>query len=260
MSLDIQSKIVNLEFSNTMVETIKNMYFKDSSDEEFQVFLHVCKKTGLDPTMRQIHPVKRAGRMTIQTGIDGFRLIAERTGRYAPGKEPTYAYDEQGKIVSATSFVKKQTPDGTWHDVSATAFWSEYVQVYNGKPSQFWAKMPHTMLAKVAECIALRKAFPADLSGIYSHEEMAQADSEMQGETNDVKPEKVEEDIHQNEVESYLEQNWNESKQDFRSYMEYVMKIKKWNFKTCLEQFTKEHEKIKEHFIKWIDTKNKKVI
>lgn len=176
-----QSAAVSV-LTNEHIELIKDMYFKGSSNEEFQMFLHVCKKTGLDPAMRQIFPVKRWDSklkkevMTVQTGIDGYRLIAERTGRYAPGREPTYQY-EDGKVLSATAYVKKQTADGTWHEIAATAFYDEYVQkTKEGTPTQFWQKMAHNQLAKCAEALALRKAFPGDLSGIYTQEEMAQAD------------------------------------------------------------------------------------
>lgn len=165
-------------------ELIKDMYFKGASNDEFMMFLHVCKRTGLDPAMRQIFPVKRWDSklkkevMTVQTGIDGYRLIAERTGRYAPGREPTYQYDN-GKVMSATAYVKKQTADGTWHEIAATAFFDEYCQkTKEGVPTSFWKNMAHNQLAKCAEALALRKAFPGDLSGIYTKEEMEQADVE----------------------------------------------------------------------------------
>jgi len=185
-----QEQLVSGSFSQSHVDLIKDMYFKGSSDSEFMMFMHVCKKTGLDPAMRQIFPVKRWDNklnketMTIQTGIDGYRLIAERTGRYAPGREPTYQYEGNGKLISATSYVKKQTADGTWHEIAATAFYDEYVQTFLDKksgvkkPTQFWQNMQHNQLAKCAEALALRKAFPGDLSGIYTKEEMAQADVE----------------------------------------------------------------------------------
>jgi len=163
-------------------ELIKSVYFKGCSDQEVELFLHVCKKTGLDPIMRQIYPVKRwssAERkevMTCQTSIDGFRLIAERTGRYSPGREPFYVYTDKEELVSATAYVKKMTADGTWHEVAATAFLDEYAQrKKEGGFSQFWERMPKAMLAKCAESLALRKAFPADLSGIYTTDEMDQA-------------------------------------------------------------------------------------
>lgn len=183
-----KQQAVSETFSASHIDLIKDMYFKGSSNEEFLMFVHVCKKTGLDPAMRQIFPVKRwdnkTGKetMTIQTGIDGYRLIAERTGRYAPGREPSYQYDNSGKLISATAYVKKQTADGTWHEIAATAFYDEYVQTFldkktgQKKPTQFWQNMQHNQLAKCAEALALRKAFPGDLSGIYTQEEMMQAD------------------------------------------------------------------------------------
>ena len=161
-----------IEFTHDKVNLLKQTVCKGSSDNEFELFLHVCKRTGLDPFMKQIYSIPRGGQRTIQTAIDGFRLIAERTGRYAPGKESTYVYDDKGNLFSATSYVKKMTPDGTWHEISASAIFNEYCPG-NGT---FWKKMPHVMLAKCAEAIALRKAFPAELAGIYSKEEMAQAE------------------------------------------------------------------------------------
>lgn len=173
--------------TDEQIKLIKSMYFKDSTNDEFNLFMHVCKKTGLDPALRQIHPVKRSTRqsdgsykmtMTIQTGIDGYRLIAERSGRYAPGREATFVYDGHGKLISATAYVKKQTADGTWHEVSAMAFYDEYAQKdKSGSPTRFWKDMPHGQLAKCAEALALRKAFPGDLSGIYTKDEMQQANN-----------------------------------------------------------------------------------
>lgn len=158
-------------FDEQQVLLLKNTICKGSSDEELKFFIYACTKTGLDPFSRQIYSVPRGGQRVIQTSVDGFRLIAERTGRYAPGREPTFVYDKNGVLFSATSYVKKQTKDGTWHEVSASAMMSEY----DGK-NNFWKKMPHLMLAKCAECLALRKAFPAEMSGLYGQEEMQQAD------------------------------------------------------------------------------------
>ena len=117
--------------------------------------------------------------MTIQTSIDGYRLVAERTGRYCPGQKTTYEYDKNGKLLSATAYVKKLTKDGTWHVVEAEAAFEEYVQAYNGKPSGLWEKMPRVMLGKCAEALAIRKCFPAELSGVYTKEEMQQAEVEI---------------------------------------------------------------------------------
>lgn len=184
------------------LQLIIDTYCKGATQEEAALFSHICKRTGLDPAAKQIYAVKRKdtklGRevMTIQTGIDGYRLIAERTGCYCPGREPTYAYDKDGKLVSATSYVKKMTRDGTWHEVAATAYYDEYAQktaeYVDGKrtgkmnPTKFWDDMPHSQLSKCAEALALRKAFPTDLSGLYTKEEMNQASNGA--EISNVKP------------------------------------------------------------------------
>lgn len=168
------------------VQLLKDMFCKDATNDEIQAFLHVCDRTGLDPFVRQIYLVKRwdpnLGRntMTIQTGIDGYRLIAERTGAYSPGKEPTFTYDKDGKIVSAVAYVKKRTNDGTWHEISASAYFDEYAQrKKDGSFTGMWSRMPHSQLAKCAESLALRRGFPAELSGVYTKEEMQQAEVEV---------------------------------------------------------------------------------
>ena len=178
-------------FNPKQIDILKNSICKGVSNEEFEIFLMACAKTQLDPFMRQIYAVKRKAKkpdgswgetMTIQTGIDGYRLIAERTGCYAPGPEPTYVLDSNGQLLSASAYIKKQTKDGTWHTVSASAYLDEYCQTFvdkqtgEKKPTGMWVNMQRTMLAKCAEAQALRKAFPAEMSGVYTKEEMAQAD------------------------------------------------------------------------------------
>ena len=170
------------DYSTKEVQIIKETYFKGATNEELVFFLHVCKKTGLDPLMKQVYPVKRWDSklkkevMTIQTSIDGYRLIAERTGKYIPGREPTFTYDNSGKLRSATAYIKKLAADGSWHEVAATAFYDEYVQLTKeGNPTQFWQKMAHNQLAKCAESLVLRRSFPCETSSVYTKEEMSQA-------------------------------------------------------------------------------------
>ena len=158
------------EFTEGQVAIIRSTIAPGLTDDELSLFLYQCVRSRLDCFSKQIYAIKRKGRMCIQTGIDGFRLIAERTGRYSPGKDTEFAYDAKGFLIGAKVYVKKMTPDGTWHDISATAFLREY------DPGQgLWNKMPHVMIEKCAEARALRRAFPADLSGLYSEDEMDQA-------------------------------------------------------------------------------------
>lgn len=162
---------------------LKRTFAKDLSDDDFLLFLHACKRSGLDPFMKQIYAIPRddyqsgTKKMTIQTGIDGYRLIADRTGKYMPGRDCTYGYDKDGKLMCATAYVKKLASDGSWHEICHTVYWNEYVALKkDGTPIALWKTKPHIMLGKCAEAGALRKAFPADLSGIYTKEEMEQGD------------------------------------------------------------------------------------
>ena len=169
------------------VDLLKRTVAKGVSDDELALFVHVANRAGLDPFAKQVHAVRRFDRkanrevMTIQTGIDGFRLIAARTGLHA-GTDDAVFEERDGRPVKATVTVWKIV-GGARVAFTATARWEEYVQVYRDRetgreqPSGLWGKMPFTMLAKCAEALALRKAFPADLSGVYSHEEMVQADA-----------------------------------------------------------------------------------
>lgn len=166
------------KYSRDQVELLKRTVCKAATDDELKLFMHVAERSGLDPFARQIHAVRRwnsdinAYVMVTQTGIDGYRLIAERTGKYAPGKEPTYDHDADGKLVSATAYVMKQVGD-RWFEVAATAHYDEYVaKKKDGTPNIMWASKPRIMLGKCAEALALRRAFPADLAGLYVEEEI----------------------------------------------------------------------------------------
>ncbi len=172
------------EFDRDTLDLIKRTVAKNSTDEELRLFLYQAKRTGLDPLSRQIHFVKRWDSLAkrevgaVQTGIDGFRLIASRTGRYRPDEEaPVYTMDGD-RLISAKVKVNVYHPEsGSWFPVTGEAFFQEYCQKRNdGKPNFTWGRMPHVMLSKCAEAIALRKAFPAELSGIYINDEMPSAE------------------------------------------------------------------------------------
>lgn len=265
MSIVLQNQASSpalMEWNESKLQLLKDTFFKGSTDQEFNLFAHAVQRTGLDPFMRQIHPVKRwdskLGKevMTIQTGIDGYRLIAERTGKYVPGREPTFTYDQNGKLLSATAYVKKLAVDGTWHEVSAEAFYDEYVQTKkDGSPTSFWEKMPRNQLAKCAEALALRKAFPADLSGIYTTEEMAQASKDQMIPGIAILPPEDLPEMTDKERDEYIEKKAIELEtafEMFKAFMDSVKKARDWTYRKCSTAFEKDPVYTAKAFADWI--------
>lgn len=170
------------------IQLVKDMYCKGATDSELQLFVAICNKTGLDPMLKQCWAVKRwdsgLGRevMAFQTGIDGFRVIANRSDKYSGQLGPFWCGDDgswvdvwlsdKPPVAAKIGVLRADFKEPLW----AVAKFSSYAaRKKDGSLTPFWAKMPDLMISKVAECLALRKAFPQDLSGVYSDSEMEQA-------------------------------------------------------------------------------------
>lgn len=171
------------------VQLVKDMIMKGASDSELELFVSNCNRTGLDPMQKQCWAVKRWDSslqrevFSFQTGVDGFRIVANRSGKYS-GQLGPYWCGEDGEwkdvwlsdkppIAAKVGVLKEDFKEPLW----AVAKFSSYAaRKKDGSLTPFWLKMPDLMIAKVAECLALRKAFPQDLSGVYSSEEMEQAE------------------------------------------------------------------------------------
>jgi phage recombination protein Bet len=197
------------DYTPAQLDLVKRTVAADCNHDEFSLFVEVCKRVGLDPFRKQIYamvyskdkPDKR--KLSIITGIDGFRAVAARNQDYRPDDaEPVITYRDDLKdpvtnplgIEKAVVRAFKLAPNGEWHPVVGVAYWDEFAPVEEiweysqeaGKrqPSgKFklggnWIRMGRIMIVKCAEAQALRKGWPEDLSGVYAPEELARADAE----------------------------------------------------------------------------------
>jgi len=136
--------------------------------EQVSQFVEYARRTGLDPFAGQINLIQ--GRPA--ASIDGLRVVASRTGEYE-GQAPTQWCGADAVWVDV--WLADEPPHAARVGVYRAGFREPLVVVSlfreAAKQTKPWQQMPALMLAKVAEAQALRKAFPAELSGLYSTDE-----------------------------------------------------------------------------------------
>ncbi len=175
-----------IQFSQDELALIRRKYMRDADDDDFEEMIARCEHAGLNPLLGQVHiqgrfdQKARRMRYSIQTTIDGFRDKAQNTGLYDGQDEPEYVEDPDGRLVACKVKVYRKDISRAFVGV---AYLSEFVQ-----PGPFWQRMARTMLAKCAEAIAFRKAFPGDFQKLYVPEEMGSDAAIMDDDDEDSRP------------------------------------------------------------------------
>lgn len=189
-------------FTDNQIAALQQMGVQDASQGDLAVFFHEVQRTGLDPFARQIYMIGRRTKVdgqwvtkyTIQTGIDGFRLIARRAAdrSHEAFGEPVTAWcgadavwreawlDSRHPPLAAKVVVQRGqgtfTGVATLEEYQGTRKVKDQDGSWRTEPTSMWKSKPAIMLAKCAEALALRKAFPQDLSGLYGDDEIQESD------------------------------------------------------------------------------------
>ena len=164
-------------YSSEQRQLIHETVAKGCSETEFALLMELAKRYELDPFQKQIWAVKYGSReAAIFCGRDGFLAIAHRSGQF-DGMESGTRKDDDGEIVG---FCR------VWRRDMTRPFEVEvYMREYESSNNPLWKSKPRTMLQKVAESQALRRAF--SVSGLYSPEEFDEP-VQQQRQMKDVTP------------------------------------------------------------------------
>ena len=162
----------NITVTEDQIALVKKTVAQGATTEELRLFLYDCQRQGVHPLDRLIHFTKRGGKYVPITSIDLFRQRAASTGEYLGCTKPVWT-GKPGTAGSKVELAAKRAVGVHVAEHWAEAHWDEYVPPQGQR--MFWERMPHVMIGKVCEALALRKGFPKELAGIYVSEEMDQA-------------------------------------------------------------------------------------
>lgn len=189
LSLVNQSSVPTLQFDETKLQVIKNTVAKGATNDEFQMFIHLCQRYSLDPFLKEIWFIKYGNSQDspiIMTSRDGYLKIAQQNDNFEGLKSfvvregDIFEIDAQTDAVIHKFGAKRGKIIGAWaaayHKTRRPAVCFVEFEEYK-KNSDVWKKYPSAMIQKVAEVFVLKRQF--GISGLVTQEEMSIPKEEM---------------------------------------------------------------------------------
>ncbi|WP_278976723.1 phage recombination protein Bet [Oligella urethralis] len=181
----------SLDISRYAMSALRNSVFPGASDESIYMAAQYCAARKLDIFKKPIHIVplsvrdsitgKYETRDVIMPGIYELRTTAFRTGEMAGIDEPIFGEEKKIKGVDAPEWCKVtvyRVVNGVRYAFSHVEYFEEAAATKNnGELNSMWTKRPRGQLAKCAEAGALRKAFPDEMGGIMTSDEISEMDN-----------------------------------------------------------------------------------
>jgi phage recombination protein Bet len=189
-------------YTREQLDLLKRTIAPTLDDNEFAFFVEVCKRTSSDPFQKEIYVQKRVARgrngapdtskLVFVTGIDKYRSRAASTGENDGQLGPFWCgedgqwrdvwLDKKPPSAAKLGVLRRHHREPYWGVARYTSYVQTQPDWQNGqivghRPTETWTKMPDVMLAKCAEALALRKAFPNELGFLRTTDEMQQADT-----------------------------------------------------------------------------------
>lgn len=169
----------DLQVAELTMEDIKNFICPEATDQEAMMFLKLCQARNLNPFTRECYLIKYGGKASMVVGKEAFTRKAEMNPQFDGFSAGIIVRHENGELIDVPGTFYDETAQklvGGWAEVRrkdrSIPFVARVSMKEFAKNQPTWRDMPATMIRKIALVSALREAFPSDLSGCYTSDEL----------------------------------------------------------------------------------------
>jgi phage recombination protein bet len=153
-----------------------------ANDEELAYFIATCKERNLNPFTKEVYFIKYGTNPAqVVVSKDAFMKRAEQNPNFDGFEAGIVVETAEGEIKHITGTIHSKNDEllGGWakvyrKDRSYPIEVDADFKAYNTGKSM-WSKMPALMIRKVALVSAMREAFSENVGGLYTADEMEQA-------------------------------------------------------------------------------------